>query len=740
MLGQPFGAPIMDHRAPIPSVANYVPQQPMPLTLRPVVTPGNNPELFRQRAALAKTQNEPKPQILPQQLLRGTLAPTQMSGPNIYIRCLNGLRSKIPEEEDFALHHLVKVSYERGDKFKFEGFPLLAEALIEKALEITELLYNTTWELSYDPSDKPNVLNGSFGTPNLLQRIEYLKAQATKPGVESADYLSKLEKVTEAIVVIRNMCWLDDNAKFVSEIIYFREFLVIALNLPKVSDISEYEHCALKICEDVTPFLAMTVHDPLFQSLIRYIESDDRGHILAATKAIDYISGDLAQTNKVTGLSPSLITRLLSFTVLPDEELQFRALRLLYQYTSHPENLRDIFTTSPFLLEQAVPKLVDNLMYDAREVEIKELVQPEIRLPPNTVIPTIPTELLKQLINIPESDRSKYWLRSCFEEDADSDITQIAIWQAYQAQFSQHNPLAASEFIKNVSVTFGTAQAQVIPPPAAAPGEPQGPPKFIIKGIRPRRTPVDLSGNRLQKCYWEIPSIDPTKPERRPCGTYHLTRQTLWNHVLLSHLHFQRDESGMFPFTQAPPEGYKCGWPGCTKAPLTNSRAIATHVKIHMPEDKSLKAASTSLQDFRKSALDGNATKANEDIVKEAVYSVTKYYDSPLDEYGRIYGIAAESMGILQNMARNTNKLVAQEKATASVPGGGLGMEEKSFIGTIELMFPESVKHQLAYVLAHNRNMGKQVATLMGLIDKGETTYRGLVDKHEHQDEDGMIF
>ena len=56
-------------------------------------------------------------------------------GPNIYLRALRSLQSGIPSEVQFALHHLVKMSYERGDKYRFDGFPGLAEALINKILD-----------------------------------------------------------------------------------------------------------------------------------------------------------------------------------------------------------------------------------------------------------------------------------------------------------------------------------------------------------------------------------------------------------------------------------------------------------------------------------------------------------------------------------------------------------------------------------------------------------------------------
>ena len=721
---QPFTQIPYDYRpGQLPNVMNYIPQTPMALTLRPVVTPGNNSDLFRQRAALAKAQKLPKPQIHPQHLLKDTLPPGQMSGPNIYKRCLYGLRSGVPEQQDFALHHLVKVSDERGDKYMLEGFPMLAESLIEKALEITELLYGAKWELSYtEQSSNPNVLDGSFGTPHILDRIERLKAKAPPKGIESAELQHKLQKVTEAVVVIRNMVWLDDNATFVSTFPYFRDFLVIALNLPKTADISEYEQCALKICEEVTPYFTMTARDPLFQSLLRFIESDDRGSLLSALTAIDYISASFPFAHKLTGLSMRLVQQLCFLTTLPDEIIQIKALKLLYQYTSHPENLVEVLNSSPGLLEQCVPRLIHFLMADARQQETRVPKPAPVKVEQNTVIPTIPAELLLQLIQISEPDRSRYWLRSCFEENAACDITQIAIWQAYQAQFSQHTPLAASEFIKNVSSTFTTAQAQVISGPQ---------PRFIIKGITPRRIPVDKNGNQLQKCLWEIPSIDSTQPGTRQCGTFHMKRQSLWTHILNSHLQLSRDENGKFQFTQAPAEGYKCCWPNCRKAPAATSRDIGTHVKVHLPDDEPLDAEGLDKTTSTK--------PKNEEGAQDAEYSTFTYYESPI-EAGLPAGIAGPSLLILQNIARNLNKLAIQEKAAAAVPGGGLSTGEKSFVGMSERIFSSAMKEQLAWIVAYNRTLVGHISRLLSIIEKGETSYRALREKGETREDNRMIF
>ena len=72
-------------------------------------------------------------------------------------------------------------------------------------------------------------------------------------------------------------------------------------------------------------------------------------------------------------------------------------------------------------------------------------------------------------------------MNSVFEAEPDSDVTQVALWQAYRAEFDGQSLtipiLAAADIIKMASEVFPTATPMVI----------DGPPKrFVIKGIRLR--------------------------------------------------------------------------------------------------------------------------------------------------------------------------------------------------------------------------------------------------------------
>ncbi len=130
----------------------------MPLALRGVVAPANNSTRFYQQVAQSQRGQKRKAKDM-------TKPGCGYEGPNIYVRTLQSLRSGIPAEQEYALHHLVKISHERGDKFRFEAFPNLAEALAEYILGITSEYYDIKWKIDYMESDKSiNALDGLNGT------------------------------------------------------------------------------------------------------------------------------------------------------------------------------------------------------------------------------------------------------------------------------------------------------------------------------------------------------------------------------------------------------------------------------------------------------------------------------------------------------------------------------------------------------------------------------------------------
>ena len=80
------------------TIANYEPRTAVPATMKPVVTPSNSLDTYIQsrKKYILNKKNRPVP-------LKGMMLPgTGFPGPSIYIRALNALRSKEPEEEAYT--------------------------------------------------------------------------------------------------------------------------------------------------------------------------------------------------------------------------------------------------------------------------------------------------------------------------------------------------------------------------------------------------------------------------------------------------------------------------------------------------------------------------------------------------------------------------------------------------------------------------------------------------------------
>lgn len=737
------------------SLANYEPRPQMPLTLRGVVTPGNNPSLFKERLRLAReakaaqhgkaqsgTKGMMKPGgeyslTLPRWL--GLTRQAGFDGPNIYVRTLQGLRSPIPAEQDYALHHLVKISHERGDKYKFDAFPNLAESLIEYVLGVSSLFYDVKWEISYSEDALDiNVLDGVNGTPDILQRIQCLKRLDTPDELEPKVLAHKITKIHEAGLTIRNLSLLEDNAVYLSTLPQLRDFLTIALNLPSSPLVTELKHYALDIAEQVTRAWSMDASDPLYRSLLDQVDEGlDRGAILTALRAISRISMNLDESNLLREVPISVIKHIFDWLLLEDEELVHACLDFLYQYTAVPENVAFLLANSNILpIPSFLTQLTRLLQYHAQETFTEYLISPAVPPTAATEIPAVPFDLLEQFLKYDEPDRSNHWLKAVFEEDSESEITQIALWQAYQTRFSEFTTpqtplLPAAEFIKNVSTIFAGANAQVVNGPNS---------KFIIKGIRQRHAPMDLKDRVYSPCLWTLPGT-------KPCGQFFLKPKHMFDHIASIHLGITQTKDGSWnlnPSSLVPPNDQlvDCYWAGCRHfAPLkSTSKAspfdVGMHVKTHLP-DTSEKAAlrqkhnrtpATRTLVPSRLSVKPTATVADSDPEnpegREAKYSYQIWHNTATDERGEAAGLPLTAVLVLRNLARNIPKAAVYLQLAADGHGRGRrlflmsGDEGNGKEGWMEKLFGP-LKARLAFVLAHNRSLGGHVADLMGWVEKG---------------------
>lgn len=625
----------------------------------------------------------------------------------------------MPEEQDYALHHLVKISHERGDKYKFDAFPNLAEGLIEFVLGISSLFYNVRWEICYsEDKHEINTLDGIHGTPDILQKIQCLERIDQPDEMESRDFAHKLQKSHEAGLTIRNLSLLEDNARYLSDMPQLRDFLSIALNLPALPAVVEMKSYALEIAEQVTRFWHMDESDPLYRSLLTQTgEGHDRGAILIALRALSRISMSLEEPNLLRGVPASVIRRLCEWVLLEDDELTGACLDFFYQYTAVPENLAFLLSHSNEIpIPSFLTQLTRLLQYNSSTQYTKTVATRPIPVTAATEIPNVPEDLLQQFLKYDEPDRSNHWLRAVFEEDPDSHITQIALWQAYQVRFADHTTgqiglLPAAEFIKNVSTIFAGANAQVVNGPSQ---------KFIIKGIRPRHAPMDPKGRIYNRCLWK-------EPESKPCSEFYLKPKSMFDHVISSHIGVDRNNDSTWNLkshSRAVQLPVDCFWANCRHFSrrdglMPTAYDLGMHVKTHLP-DQSTKASLRqkhnrtpatqtllSTKEVNGHIVPHGGSKIDPEQGREATYHYFKY-ESTADTQGNAEGLPLPSVLVLRMIARNMPKAAALLQ-----PDDRETLCKKA---TESLFGP--LKDRLMFVMAYNKPMASYVSDLMGYIEK----------------------
>jgi chromatin structure-remodeling complex subunit RSC9 len=554
---------------------------------------------------------------------------------------------------DWGMFHLVQMSAKKTEKLEFEGFPLMMETLMERALDITRLCTGVSWEIERNQYSwperrhRPNVMNTLWGTHDILERIKLIPVTLPKDRLETDEYAEDLRLVKQCTLVLRNMCLLPKNAYFIANFSrgLLRDFLAVMLNLPQPPRFNELKNDALDIAEAVTKHLPCAPDDPLCISLYKCLDSSDRAHITGALSALTLYSTEIqgGAPNKAMecDIDPDTLTRLLSFLLLKsDEDLLSGAMDFFYQYTLDRKNVENLAKKVNMAI-MFVPRMVDLLSYHAQDLVEETVVQEEKIAPPPSTIPKVPAELFRQLMAMPEPERSSQWLRCCFVEDPDCEITQIALWQAYQHRFGapqqggnpqqpNNGALAAADFIKNVSATFTAAQAQVVPP-----ATPQDNQKFIIRGIRPLETALTFSQWPYLYCRWS----NGDKPGHF-CDRAFAEPRDLRIHVFVDHLDMEPVENtNQYTYEKAKESPKMCQWNHCNhakyKVPSSNVELLAHHVGGHLLWDRDPKAK----PDHKRKVLQPRIARRR------------SFHDTPMDAQGEPVGVAYKAALVMRNLA-----------------------------------------------------------------------------------------
>ena len=554
---------------------------------------------------------------------------------------------------------MVKISYERGDKYRFDSFPGLAEGLVNKALEVGSLFYHVKWEISWDSfgeSQEIGMLDGNDGTPDLLEMISNLVEKDLPDSLQPEAQMDELIYITEAVLTIRNMVTLPENAQLMSDFCPAKDLIVILLHLPARDNIVELKHLALDMAEQLTPYMTLESEDPLYKSLLSQLDSEDRGTILTSLRALGRISMNLEATNKLHDVPQAVLQRIVSWLLLNDDELMDACLDFLYQYTAVVPNVDNLVRSTD--TESLVSQLSRLLSHGGRKHRREFVLATEQPPTPKYDIASMPEDLLQEMLKIDEPDRVHKWVKCFFEEGSNSFITQLAAWQAYQSAFV--GPLKSlgqtlitpADFIRNSTSVYKDSTAQVL----REPGDPQQ--KFIIHGIRARPRPLSLNGEEYARCMWANNGSE----QSAQCGKFFLRAEQLWNHVLTSHLGESRNGTGQFDNTE---KEFTCSWGKChrydnpTKMRL---QQFAGHINSHVA------AALSSSKSKSESTRPWIVPAKKLSITYEETMTVRDERNP--NAAPQAAGIPLSAVLVLRNIARNVVKTDAEEELKSSQETG----------------------------------------------------------------------
>ncbi|KAG5519465.1 hypothetical protein PMAC_002092 [Pneumocystis sp. 'macacae'] len=232
-----------------------------------------------------------------------------IQGAPFMVRIALALKSGLVSELDWALHHLVRLSYEQGNNLRFDRIPDLAETLIKK-------LYEFLKEVS--GKDGIVVYENAFNEDSDDWSMDH-------------QFRKTLDKILEAALILRNLALLSDNASYLARLEMTHPTLV--LGIQRMNDFSsvELKHYCMDIIEAVSFYTVISDEkDGLYLGLCELLECDDRAMLIGALRALARLALHDLNNRLLQNIPPPVFDRIRLLLSLDDEELLSSALDFIY--------------------------------------------------------------------------------------------------------------------------------------------------------------------------------------------------------------------------------------------------------------------------------------------------------------------------------------------------------------------------------------------------------------------------
>ncbi|KAI8639476.1 hypothetical protein BD408DRAFT_349929 [Parasitella parasitica] len=397
-------------------------------------------------------------------------------------RVILALQSSSHSDVEWALNHIVTISYECPQKLLLMENPALLEALLQKA----ELCLQDT----------------------LFTKLDNAVSHTT---------------ILKILHIIRNFSFIESNTRMFAAHAGFKQMLIKCLVM---ANSSHYSHC-IDILENMTPFVELGPFDSIIGCLNNLLMSaTERSVILGSIRILTMLASKSATNlHYLLPTSNQVANRITQFLIANDEELIGVSLEYLFQYSrqsvSFGQHLlalhegADIGIMVSLLMTPCKffrPLLVHQQDSPQRSNSMDSLVHQ------HGSVPCVPN--LTSYQQLDEPYRCLGWLKDKFELSNPSSVLSLDdMYLLYEMRFGHEKALRMKEFYTVLKIAFPIATGSIDGSPST-----QG---AILEGTTIRGLQVKMcilqDGNELM-CQWTN------------CSQSFDDEQLLQSHVLHDHI------------------------------------------------------------------------------------------------------------------------------------------------------------------------------------------------------------
>ncbi|ORX53875.1 hypothetical protein BCR36DRAFT_403505 [Piromyces finnis] len=546
-------------------------------------------------------------------------------------RLLLALESELPNEIDWALNILLKISFQFQDNnFCLDSIPELTEVLAQRAndfLDNIELLienekdYENSNDMDIEFEDKtedmtqtefnddddPSLIN-DLSLDELTPEIFDFETPGEKKMKELTIYNTcflttdeleqELERTRYCIDIIRNFSFTEINARYFASKDCIIEIIKKSFKIPTSSPFFRIKKDMLDIFENISFYLIMKKkYLSINTSLKKMLFEDDRTLVIGAIRSLTRMCYIDCNVHFLT-LETPIVQQLLRLLLVWDEELVTVIMDLLYQYTGTSHDMAVHIATS------SKTNIVRLLMKFLSWKGIKNS-SPQAPSVPNSPISLGMPQFVKRNINTNANNNNS--MNQGQSHHPSSSLNPSSNLN-FNNQQNPNNTMDTQQHINNWLVNSYEYNKDSFYPRTEfildyqkhcrRPNDPPFPPQEVFNQINilfpsivivntgsSEQPNIELKGLKAKETKNTINTDNNMEVDKSielsyycrwdNCKVTKATEEEIFKHILQEHL---KDQTQM-----------RCQWKNCTKfhdKPVESITLLASHLKIHFPLKK----------------------------------------------------------------------------------------------------------------------------------------------------------